>query len=118
MIDSHCHLADEVFAPDLADVASRAAAAGVTEALCILSADEAPEVARVAAVRAAWPAIAFAAAIHPHRAGAYAGRAPEAAAVTRQALAASGGAAVGEIGLDYHYDYAPRAVQRDVFAAH
>ena len=36
MIDSHCHLAAEDFAGDLAAVVARARAAGLTGALCIL----------------------------------------------------------------------------------
>ena len=43
MIDSHCHLADDAFASDLEDVIGRARAAGVTSALCILSAGDATE---------------------------------------------------------------------------
>ena len=118
MIDSHCHLADDAFATDLADVVARAQAAGVTRAMCILSADDAAEVARAAVVRNAWPAVEFAAAIHPHRAAAYAGRPGAAAAVTAAAIDTAQARAVGEIGLDYHYDFAPRDVQREVFAAH
>ena len=117
MIDSHCHLADEKFAADLPAVVARAREAGVLSAMCILSADEAPELARVPVVRDAWPDVYFAAAIHPHRAGAYAGRAAEAAAVTASAVDAATAVAVGEIGLDYHYDFAPKDVQREVFAA-
>ena len=117
MIDSHCHLADDAFAGDLADVTARAAAAGVTRALGLLSADEAPEVARAAVVREAWRAVEFAAAVHPHRAGAYAGRVDAAAAATAAAIDQTRGVAVGEIGLDYHYNFAPRDVQREVFAA-
>lgn len=117
MIDSHCHLADEAFVADLPAVVARAQAAGVTEVLCILSADEADEITRAATVRQAWPGVSHAAAIHPHRAGSYAGRVAEAAVVTAKAAADVDAVAVGEIGLDYHYDYAPREVQRDVFAA-
>ena len=40
MIDSHCHLADEAFADDLDEVIARARTAGVTGALCILSAGD------------------------------------------------------------------------------
>jgi TatD DNase family protein len=118
VIDSHCHLADQVFVEDLDDVVARAIEARVTGALCILSADEADEVERAARVKAAWPAIQFAAAIHPHRTGAFAGNVDDAMAVTRAAAASSSAAAVGEIGLDYHYDFSPRSVQHDVFAAH
>ena len=117
MVDSHCHLADEAFVTDLDAVVARAQAAGVSAAMCILSADEADEVARAADVRRAWPAAFFAAAVHPHRAGAYAGRAAEAAAAAGSAVSAASAVAVGEIGLDYHYDFSPRGVQRDVFAA-
>jgi len=117
VIDSHCHLADDKFAADLPAVVARATTAGVTTALCILSADEPDEVGRAADVRAAWPAVQFAAAIHPHRAAAYAGRAAVAAGITRAAAQTSAAVAIGEIGLDYHYDFAPRDVQRDVFAA-
>jgi TatD DNase family protein len=116
-IDSHCHLADEAFVEDLPAVVERARHAGLTGALCILSADEPEEVARASRVADLWPDVQFAAGIHPHRAGAYAGRAADAAHATRAALASTIGVAVGEIGLDYHYDLAPRDVQREVFAS-
>jgi TatD DNase family protein len=117
IVDSHCHLADEAFAADLDAVVRRAQEAGVSSALCILSADEAEELARARVVADAWPAVRFAAAIHPHRSGAYAGRRDEAAATTRSAIDATGAVAVGEIGLDYYYDFSPREVQRAVFEA-
>jgi len=117
MIDSHCHLADDAFIADLDDVVTRAQAAGVTGALCILSADEPEELTRGSRVRDAWPAVRFAAAIHPHRAGPYAGRVEEAVRLTRDAVTVSHAVAIGEIGLDYHYNFSPPDVQRDVFAA-
>jgi len=56
--------------------------------------------------------------VHPHKAGVFAGRAAASSDLTRQILAGQPLArAVGEIGLDYHYDLAPRDVQREVFAA-
>lgn len=118
MIDTHCHIAGDEFVADLADVVARAQAAGVERAICILASDDDGELARVATVRAAWPAVKFAAGIHPHASGKYAGRAADGAALTAQALDAVGDAvALGEIGLDYHYDFAPKAVQQDVLAA-
>jgi TatD DNase family protein len=117
MIDSHCHLADEGFVPDLAEVVARARAAHLSGALCILSADEPAEVARAAGVRQAWPDVRFAAAIHPHRSAPYEGRVADATLATQSAVDATDAVAVGEIGLDYHYDFAPRDVQRAVFAA-
>jgi TatD DNase family protein len=117
LVDSHCHLAGDEFAADLSEVVGRARAAGLTRALCILSADEPAELARAAAVAEAWPDVEFAAAIHPHRAGPYAGRVADAVRETRAAAERVGAVAFGEVGLDYHYDFAPRSVQRDVFAA-
>jgi TatD DNase family protein len=116
-VDSHCHLADEVYTGDLQAVATRAREAGVRAALCILSADEPSELERVPAVRQAWPDIAFAAGIHPHRAAPYAGRPDEARHLVAEAVRAVRAVVVGEIGLDYHYDHSPRPVQREVFAA-
>jgi TatD DNase family protein len=117
VIDSHCHLADQAFAGDLDAVVARAREAGVSKAMCILSADEPDELARVPIVKRAWPEIEFAAAVHPHRAKPYADRPDRAADASRAAIEASQAVAVGEIGLDYHYDFSPRDVQREVFAA-
>lgn len=116
-IDSHCHLADEAFLADLPEVAARARAAGVMQAVCILSADTPEEHARVAAVQAAWPGVIFATAVHPHRAGAYAERVGDAVSAVRETATRVGARLLGEMGLDYHYDFAPRPVQQEVFAA-
>jgi len=117
MIDSHCHLADEAFASDLDAVIARAREAGVTEALCILAAGDGEEAARARKVSAGWDAVAFATGVHPHAAAPFAERADAAANLTCVHLAAFAGRAIGEIGLDYHYDFAPRDVQQQVFAA-
>jgi TatD DNase family protein len=117
VIDSHCHLAGEEFVPDLDAVVTRAKAAGLTSALCILSAGDEGESARAAAVAAAWPAARFATGIHPHQAGEFAGRVPEGIEAVRRALDRHRACAIGEIGLDYHYDFSPRDVQQEVFRA-
>src|SRR5262245_20453846 len=117
MIDSHCHLADDAFSKDLDAVVARARSAGVEHALCILSADEPEEIARAAVVTTAWPDVRFAAGVHPHRAAPYAGRAADAAGAALAAARQVSAVAIGEIGLDYHYDFAPRDVQQEVFAA-
>jgi TatD DNase family protein len=117
LCDSHCHLADEAFLADLPEVAARAREAGVSAAICILSADTAEEHARVDAVRAAWPGVQFATAVHPHRAAPYAGRVADAVRAVREVAALVQAPLLGEMGLDYHYDFAPRDVQQAVFAA-
>ena len=119
MIDSHCHLADEQFAADLGAVVARAREAGVEGALCILDALHDGEAGRADRVAEAWPDVAFAVGVHPHQAGAVgdaAGGLDGVAPLVRRAVAARAGAcAIGEIGLDYHYDFAPRGTQIEVF---
>jgi TatD DNase family protein len=117
MIDSHCHLADEAFQQDLEPAIARARDAGVTAALCILAAGDEPEAERARIVRDTWDAVRFATGVHPHAAGTFAGRATDAARVAGTHAEAFEARAVGEIGLDYHYDFAPRQVQQEVFAA-
>lgn len=118
MIDSHCHLADDVFAEDVEAVIDRAREAGLAGALCILDAGTAPELARVPRLREIWPALRFSAGIHPQHAKDYAGRLASVPDVVREALAVSDDVrALGEIGLDYHYDFSPRDVQLEVFRA-
>lgn len=118
MIDSHCHLAGGEFAADLPDVVARAKAAGVTRAVVILSATDEGEMERSGVVAAAWPDVTFACGVHPHEAGKFA-QAPESAGERLRSRVA-GRADIrmaGEIGLDYHYDFAPRDVQQRVFRA-
>lgn len=116
MVDSHCHLGDEAFAADLEDVIARARAAGLDGALCIGELTDPAELARIDRVAALWDAVRTSAGIHPHRA-ASAGPRDEIEAGIRARLAAVPHVrAVGEIGLDYHYDFAPRDRQREVFA--
>ena len=117
MIDTHCHLADDAFRDDLDAVCARARAAGITQAVCILLADEPRELVRAADVRLAWPDVVFAAGIHPHRSGAHGDRVDLVPEVVGAAIDRTGAVAVGEIGLDYHYDPAPREVQQAVFRA-
>jgi TatD DNase family protein len=117
MIDSHCHLASDEFAGDLAAVVDRACGAGLTSALCILAAGNEAEAARSAEVRRAWPAVRFAVGIHPHQAGEFAGSIDRAVDALRRDLVERRACAIGEIGLDYHYDFSPRDVQQEVFRA-
>ena len=117
MIDSHCHLAGEEFQKDLDEVVARARDRGVTGALCILAAGNEAESTRAAAVRQAWPDVRFATGIHPHQAGDFAADPDAGVRLVREAVAQHGACAIGEIGLDYHYDFSPRDVQQAVFRA-
>jgi TatD DNase family protein len=116
MIDSHCHLADEAFAPDLDAVIDRARAAGLERALVILEGGNAREAAQAERVAALWPEVRVSIGVHPHMAHQFADEPARAASIVRQQIAATPGTrALGEIGLDYHYDYSPRGVQQAVF---
>ena len=117
MIDSHCHIAGEEFAGDLEEVVARAKRAGVSAAMCILAADDAAEARAIERVQALWPEVCVSLGIHPHQAGAHAGAVANAVALVREATASRRAVAIGEIGLDYHYDFSPRDVQQEVFAA-
>jgi TatD DNase family protein len=117
MIDSHCHLADAVFAGDLAEVVSRARSAGVVRVMCILAAGDAAEASAAARVRELWPDVRWAAGIHPHQAQAFAGSVEDGVDLVRRAVADEGASAIGEIGLDYHYDFSTPPVQQGVFDA-
>src|SRR6266536_1151765 len=116
MIDSHCHLADEAFAGDLDDVVARARDAGLERALVILEAGNEKEAAQAQRVGALWPETRVSVGVHPHQAHQFSADPSRAAAAVREQIAATPAArAIGEIGLDYHYDYSPREVQHAVF---
>jgi TatD DNase family protein len=118
MIDSHCHLADETYAGDLEAVVSRARAAGVERTLVILEGGNAKEAAQADRLLQLWPETRFAVGVHPHQAHQFADNPVRAADVVRAQIEGMPAArAVGEIGLDYHYDYSPRDVQQAVFRA-
>jgi TatD DNase family protein len=118
MTYSHCHVAGEEFVADLDAVVERARAAGVSRALVILAAEDDAEIARTPAVLKAWPECRFAVGVHPHHATAFESN-PQAAAdkVAERLDRLPAARAIGEIGLDYHYDFSPRDVQHAVFRA-
>ena len=118
MTDSHCHIAGEEFIADLPEVVARARASGVARALVILAAEDDAEIARARTVLAAWPECRFAVGVHPHHARAFESNPEGAAAIVAARLDTLPEArAIGEIGLDYHYDFSPRDVQHAVFRA-
>jgi TatD DNase family protein len=118
VIDAHCHLADAAFSVDLEAVVARATAAGVEGALVILEAGNDEEAARMQRVASLWPAARTSIGVHPHAAHEYGTNAQRVVETVREQLKRTPLArAVGEIGLDYHYDYSPRDVQLVVFRA-
>ena len=103
LVDSHCHLNDPQFDADRDAAIERALAAGVD---CMMAID-APEFAEP------YPFLYATIGVHPHEAA----KATDETFSRLRALAAHPKVlAVGEIGLDYHYDFSPRDVQQRVFA--
>jgi len=113
LVDSHCHLADPAYGADRDDVIARARAAGVAGIVVVAeSADSAD--ACLALVRAT-PGLTATAGIHPHHASTFT---TATAARVARLLDEPDVVAVGETGLDYHYDHSPRDIQRESFAWH
>jgi TatD DNase family protein len=118
LIDSHCHLADEAFAPDLPEVVARAQSAGVERTLVVLEAGNAKEAGQADRLHELWPQTVVSIGVHPHQAHQFGGDPGRAATMVREQFGRTPFAcAIGEIGLDYHYDYSPRDVQGEVFRA-
>jgi len=109
-IDSHAHIFFDEYGADLDDVMVRAAGQGVRAVVCP-GTDLETSRAAVALTRR-FPSVRAAVGVHPHEAsGSSSGVLSEIEALSME----PGVVAIGEIGLDYHYDYSPRDVQRDVF---
>ena len=111
-IDSHAHLFFKDFADDVADVLARAKASGVTDIVNpgtdLATSRESLDLARAHAM--IHPAVGF----HPH----------DASKADRDSLAQieelsldPSVVAIGEIGLDYHYNFSPPEAQREAFSA-
>ena len=109
LVDSHCHLDDEKFDADREQVIARALAAGV-ETMMAIGTGGSLDVAILQAERR--PFIYATVGVHPHDAA----KATEETFIRLRDLAQHPKVlAIGEIGLDYHYDFSPRDVQRAVF---
>jgi len=102
LVDSHCHVNDPKFDEDRDAVLERALAAGVDTMVVI----DAPEFAE------RHPFLYATIGVHPHEA---ANATEETFARMRDLAQHPKVLAIGEIGLDYHYDFSPRDVQRRVF---
>ena len=112
LIDSHCHLDSEQFDPDRDAVIERALAAGVEHMVAIGSGDGPPDLE--AGIRLADRHEFFYATVgvHPHDASKHFDEKSLSDLTQHPKVIA-----IGEIGLDYHYDFSPREVQRSVFIA-
>jgi TatD DNase family protein len=112
-IDSHCHLEFKELAADLPAVVSRARSAGVL--LMVTISTRVRNFAQTLAIAEAYPEVYCSVGTHPHNAA-------DETDVTAEELVELARhpkvVAIGEAGLDYHYQHSPRAVQEKSFRVH
>jgi len=111
LIDTHCHLTDGRLARQLEGVLARAGSAGV--AAVGRAASRVADSAAAAEIADRYEQVHWMAGVHPHEAK---DAGPDDLARIEQLAARARNVAIGEIGLDYHYDFSPRDVQRRLFA--
>jgi TatD DNase family protein len=113
LVDSHCHLDFPDFADTLDDVVARAKAADIGRIVSIST-----RVAKqdgLIAIAERFPDVFCSVGTHPHNAHEELDiTAPDLVARTRHPKVV----AIGEAGLDYHYDYSPRDAQERGFRTH
>ena len=112
LIDTHCHLDTDRFDPDRAAVIARARQAGVARMItigCDVANSE-----RALGLACTHRDLFAAVGVHPHEAGKVA---PDFIDAIERLSAHPRAVAIGECGLDYYYDNAPRTAQREVFVA-
>lgn len=114
LVDTHCHLDPGYFPEGPAEVLARAEAAGVRGFVVVgVGRDLAPARAALELARRSPERVGASVGVHPHDAVTL----DDALYEELAALAAEPEVvAIGEIGLDYHYDHSPRETQREVFA--
>jgi TatD DNase family protein len=112
LIDSHCHLDSDQFDADREQVIERALAAGVTHMVAIGTGNGPPDLEAGIRLADRYKFLYATVGVHPHDAA-------KANEITFQTLADltlhPKVIAIGEIGLDYHYDFSPRETQQAVF---
>ncbi len=110
IIDVHAHLQDEKFLDDQSEVIQRAKESGV---VAIINAGTCVESSRQAlSISEKYDSCFSLIGIHPHDASSFN---ENSVAEISQMLEHKSALAVGEIGLDYHYDFSPREKQKQVF---
>lgn len=113
LIDTHCHLEMPRFERDREEVIRRAREAGVKTLITIAS--EPQSIEEAVGLAESHEDIYCAVGIHPHDAKEFT---DEYYARLKRLSSLPKVVAIGETGLDYHYDHSPRDVQREVFERH
>lgn len=112
LVDSHCHLDDERFDADRDQVVQRAVDAGIGSILTIGTGHGPPDLEAAIRLAERYSCVYATVGVHPHDAAKATAESPRRVA---ELLRHPWVVALGEIGLDYHYDFAPRDTQRGLF---
>jgi TatD DNase family protein len=112
LIDSHCHLDDERFSEDIEAVIERALAAGVERMMSIGTGDGPPDLEVAIRLADRFDCVYATVGVHPHDAAKADG---STIGTLEKLLGHPKVLAIGEIGLDYHYNHSPADVQKRVF---
>lgn len=112
LVDSHCHLDGSAFREDREAVIARARGAGVRWMVAIGTGDGPPDLEAGIRIAEAYEFIFATVGVHPHDAA----KAVDSTWIDLAALGAHRKVVgIGEIGLDYHYNFSPAERQRVVF---
>ena len=112
--DSHAHLDMAEFDGDRREVLLRAWDGGIRDLLCPAELTVPESLPRILEIKKEFPWVSAAAGIHPHQAALFS----ESHLETIRGLARTGQiVAVGEIGIDHHYNFSPASVQAETFRA-
>ncbi|HLB00924.1 MAG TPA: TatD family hydrolase, partial [Bacteroidota bacterium] len=109
-IDSHAHMFFKEFEPDLDEVMARALEKGIVGLVCPGTDLETSRASVLLVER--FDSVRAAVGVHPHEAR---GASPEVLSEIEHLSAHPRVVAIGEIGLDYHYDFSPGVIQQEVF---
>lgn len=112
LVDTHAHLNDSAYASDLDDVVARANSEGIDR--IIVCGYDVPSSRSAVELADRYPCVYATVGVHPHDSRLYDSAAAE---VLTELSRHPKVLAIGEIGLDYHYDLSPRPAQREAFEA-
>jgi TatD DNase family protein len=112
LLDSHAHLDMEEFDPDRGEVLDRAFKAGIRTVLCPIDISSERSLAVTLNLPSGRPAILAAAGLHPHQAKLLS---PAVLAAVERLAFEKKICAIGEIGLDFHYDHSTLGEQTRAF---
>jgi TatD DNase family protein len=110
LIDSHCHLDSDQFDQDREAVIERALAAGIAKMVAIGTGNGPPDLEAGIRLADRYEAFYTTVGVHPHDASKQFDEGHLSDLTQHPKVIA-----IGEIGLDYHYDFSPREVQKAVF---